>query len=210
MRKTFAGLAAAAAGLQLLRIGFKAWVFSFTDRTLLLDTAASCLYMLAVTGLLAAAARREKGAWTVFPAAFTRKYQLGTAAVLGFFLVTLGVTGVDTPARLLSLVYNAVVTVVFEELLFRGFFYRVLSREKNEKAALFLSALLFGLWHLGYADTVLWRAALFFPGTDVPQVLLGKAVTGCAIGVLLGLLRYRCKNVYAAMLAHSLLNTWGS
>ena len=120
--------------------------------------------MLAETGLLAAAARREKGAWTVFPAAFTRKYQLGTAAVLGFFLVTLGVTGVDTPARLLSLVYNAVVTVVFEELLFRGFFYRVLSREKNEKAALFLSALLFGLWHLGYADTVLWRAALFFPG----------------------------------------------
>lgn len=72
-----------------------------------------------------------------------------------------------------------------------------------------MSTLLFGIWHLGYVDTVLWRTSLFFPDANLVQIMFWKVMTGLAIGALLGLFRWKSENVYSAMLVHMFINTLG-
>ena len=52
--------------------------------------------------------------------------------------------------------------------------------------------------------------SLFFPGADVANILFWKVVTGLALGVVFGLLRWRYKNAYAPFLLHLVINTFGS
>ena len=63
---------------------------------------------------------------------------------------------------------------------------------------------------MGYADTVLWRSPLFFPGSDTASILFWKAVTGLLLGLAFGLLRWKCKNACAPALLHLAVNTFGS
>ena len=57
---------------------------------------------------------------------------------------------------------------------------------------------------------MLWRASLFFPGSDVVNILFWKVVTGLCLGVLFGLLRWKYKNAYAPALLHLAVNAFGS
>ena len=65
---------------------------------------------------------------------------------------------------------------VFEELLFRGFLWDRLERAfGGGSAALWLSAALFGLWHVGYADTILCRMAWTGREGNLIAILAGCA-----------------------------------
>lgn len=111
---------------------------------------------------------------------------------------------------LASLFYGAVVTVVFEEVLFRGWVWQKLASLGKDPVPWLGSSLLFGLWHLGYADTVLWRSSLFFPQADLGEILFWKVVTGLVLGLVFGLVRRRCGSVYGSALVHLAINTFGS
>lgn len=64
-------------------------------------------------------------------------------------------------------------------------------------------------FYLGYADTVIWRTAFLGKPVDVVQVMFYKVLTALILGVIFGWLRYKNKNIWSAMLAHTLVNTMG-
>lgn len=79
---------------------------------------------------------------------------------------------------------NALVTVIFEEVIFRGFVYE--NTCKNEKYKYIVSSILFGIWHLGYIDTVLYRTSIFNPNADILKIMFWKVITGMILGFKFG------------------------
>ena len=141
---------------------------------------------------------------------FNMKYKLFTIFVLLFFIVTPIITKNYELYNILSLVYNAIITVIFEELIFRGLIFKEISSMKNDLIAYIVSTILFGIWHLGYIDTIIWRTSLFSPDANIANIMFWKVITGIIIGVILGFFRYKNKNVYSSMLVHTFINTFGS
>ena len=145
-----------------------------------------------------------------FPKKFNMKYKLFTIFVLLFFIVTPIITKNYELYNILSLVYNAIITVIFEELIFRGLIFKEIGSIKNDLIAYIVSTILFGIWHLGYIDTIIWRTSLFSPDANIANIMFWKVITGIIIGVILGFFRYKNKNVYSSMLVHTFINTFGS
>lgn len=73
---------------------------------------------------------------------------------------------------------------IAEELLFRGIIFRMLTKHWSEVAAIVVSALLFGLYHMN----------------------LLQAIYVLPIGLLLGYIAYKCKSVLPCILIHMVNN----
>ena len=196
--------------LQVGRIVFKNLVFDIFDRNLLSDVIVSMVYMIIVICISSIILRKKNINLNFFPKKFNMKYKLFTIFVLLFFIVTPIITKNYELYNILSLVYNAIITVIFEELIFRGLIYKEISSMKNDLIAYIVSTILFGIWHLGYIDTIIWRTSLFSPDANIANIMFWKVITGIIIGVILGFFRYKNKNVYSSMLFHTFINTFGS
>lgn len=95
-------------------------------------------------------------------------------------------------------------TAVFEEVIFRGVLLGILARRTTTVAAVLISAVIFGLWHIPPALTdVSGKGALAALGGIAGTIL----VTSVA-GVAFGYLRVRSRSVWAPVLAHAALNTF--
>lgn len=196
--------------LQVGRIVFKNLVFDIFDRNLLSDVIVSMVYMIIVICISIIILRKKNINLNFFPKKFNMKYKLFTIFVLLFFIVTPIITKNYELYNILSLVYNAIITVIFEELIFRGLIFKEISSMKNDLIAYIASTILFGIWHLGYIDTIIWRTSLFSPDANIANIMFWKVITGIIIGVILGFFRYKNKNVYSSMLVHTFINTFGS
>ena len=196
--------------LQVGRIVFKNLVFDIFDRNLLSDVIVSMVYMIIVICISSIILRKKNINLNFFPKKFNMKYKLFTIFVLLFFIVTPIITKNYELYNILSLVYNAIITVIFEELIFRGLIFKEIGSIKNDLIAYIVSTILFGIWHLGYIDTIIWRTSLFSPDANIPNIMFWKVITGIIIGVILGFFRYKNKNVYSSMLVHTFINTFGS
>lgn len=196
--------------LQVGRIVFKNLVFDIFDRNLLSDVIVSMVYMIIVICISSIILRKKNINLNFFPKKFNMKYKLFTIFVLLFFIVTPIITKNYELYNILSLVYNAIITVIFEELIFRGLIFKEISSMKNDLIAYIVSTILFGIWHLGYIDTIIWRTSLFSPDANIANIMFWKVITGIIIGVILGFFRYKNKNVYSSMLFHTFINTFGS
>lgn len=196
--------------LQVGRIVFKNLVFDIFDRNLLSDVIVSMVYMIIVICISIIILRKKNINLNFFPKKFNMKYKLFTILVLLFFIVTPIITKNYELYNILSLVYNAIITVIFEELIFRGLIFKEISSMKNDLIAYIVSTILFGIWHLGYIDTIIWRTSLFSPDANIANIMFWKVITGIIIGVILGFFRYKNKNVYSSMLVHTFINTFGS
>ena len=196
--------------LQVGRIVFKNLVFVNFDRDLLSDVIVSMVYMIIVICISSIILRKKNINLNFFPKKFNMKYKLFTIFVLLFFIVTPIITKNYELYNILSLVYNAIITVIFEELIFRGLIFKEIGSIKNDLIAYIVSTILFGIWHLGYIDTIIWRTSLFSPDANIPNIMFWKVITGIIIGVILGFFRYKNKNVYSSMLVHTFINTFGS
>lgn len=80
---------------------------------------------------------------------------------------------------------------------------------KNEFTIYIISTLLFALWHLGYADSIWFRMAVNGGSALFPVAIFWKAITGLCFGIVIGFVRYKLKNCYAAILVHSFMNNFG-
>lgn len=80
----------------------------------------------------------------------------------------------------------ALVAPIVEELIFRGLIFNGFRKNYNGFVAVFMSALLFALFHLNP-----WQ----FPATFI-------------LGLLLGWLMLRTNNIFVAILGHSINNAW--
>lgn len=196
--------------LQVGRIVFKNLVFVNFDRDLLSDVIVSMVYMIIVICIAIIILRKKNINLNFFPKKFNMKYKLFTIFVLLFFIVTPIITKNYELYNILSLVYNAIITVIFEELIFRGLIFKEIGSIKNDLIAYIVSTILFGIWHLGYIDTIIWKTSLFSPDANIPNIMFWKVITGIIIGVILGFFRYKNKNVYSSMLVHTFINTFGS
>lgn len=196
--------------LQVGRIVFKNLVFDIFDRNLLSDVIVSMVYMIIVICISSIILRKKNINLNFFPKKFNMKYKLFTIFVLLFFIVTPIITKNYELYNILSLVYNAIITVIFEELIFRGLIFKEISSMKNDLIAYIVSTILFGIWHLGYIDTIIWRTSLFSPDANIANIMFWKVITGIIIGAILGFFRYKNKNVYSSMLVHTFINTFGS
>lgn len=135
-------------------------------------------------------------------------YLLAAGVIL--FLVgylTMDKRGLVTPGPTVIFFYllSSLVTGVYEELLFRGFGLGVLldaAEEKGESArkAIFLSALFFALIHL----TNLITSPALIIGT------LGQVGYTLMMGLLLGAVYYKTRNILSVILLHGLFNFVGS
>lgn len=194
--------------LQVGRIVFKNLIFNFIDRNLLADVIASMIYMIIIICIVII--RKKKINLNIFPEKFNIKYKVFTILVSLFFIVTTIITMNYNLYNILALIYNAIITVVFEELIFRGFVFKEITSMKNNLTAYIVSTILFGIWHLGYIDTIIWRTSLFSPDANIANIMLWKVIIGIIIGVVVGFFRYKNKNVYSSILVHTFINTFGS
>ena len=195
--------------LQLGRIIFKYVIFIFIDRSLLSDVIVNMLYMGIIIGVFIAIIKKKKININIFPEKFNIKYKVFTIIVSLFFIITPIVTTNYQLYNILSLIYNAIITVIFEEFIFRGYIFKEISLMKNDLIAYIVSTLLFGIWHFGYIDTIIWRTSLFYTNTDIVNIMFWKVITGIVIGIVLGFFRYKNKNVYSSILIHTFINTFG-
>ncbi len=195
--------------LQLGRIIFKYVIFIFIDRSLLSDVIVNMLYMGIIIGVFIAIIKKKKININIFPEKFNIKYKVFTIIVSLFFIITPIVTTNYQLYNILSLIYNAIITVIFEEFIFRGYIFKEISLMKNDLIAYIVSTLLFGIWHFGYIDTIIWRTSLFYTNSDIVNIMFWKVITGIVIGIVLGFFRYKNKNVYSSILIHTFINTFG-
>jgi membrane protease YdiL (CAAX protease family) len=100
-------------------------------------------------------------------------------------LLQIVLEGKDSTALLLFFLTAAVAAPLFEEFLFRGFLLPSLTRYVPVWAAICLSGLLFGVAHLSLSEII--------PLTT--------------LGIILGIVYARTKNLLAPMLLHSLWNS---
>lgn len=196
--------------LQLSRAIFKIVIFQFTERTILGDTITSIVFMVAATIAVAVIARKKNIEIRLFPELFSKGYIALTIVVLGFLASTLLIMVGNSSLNVVVFAYNTVITVIYEEVLFRGLIYGYVEQHHGKLYALIASASLFGLWHVGYVDTVIWRTSMFFPSADIFQIMFWKAITGLFLGILLGIIRSKCNNVYPSMMVHAAINGFGS
>lgn len=196
--------------LQLGRIIFKNLIFTFIDRTLLSDLIVSMIYMTLIICIMLIIMKKKKIDINIFPEKWNVKYKIFTILVFLFFIITPIITMNYQLYNILALIYNALITVIFEELIFRGLIFKEISLMKNDLMAYIISTILFGIWHLGYIDTIIWRTSLFSPDSNIVNIMFWKVITGMIIGIVLGFFRYRNKNVYSSMLVHTFINTFGS
>ena len=61
--------------------------------------------------------------------------------------------------------------IIYEETIFRGFVYKEISNIKNDLWAYISSTILFGIWHLGYADTVMWRVSMISQNSNIMNIM---------------------------------------
>lgn len=197
-------LALLLAALQLLRAGLLQLLFLWVPHTYAASDLASMLLFFALIGVLVALSRRRVP-FRILPAR-AGALELGAAVLFALLLVSgpLLAGGYNT-ADLVQLVYGCIATPIFEELLFHGLVWHALSRVfKSGWVCYLVSTLLFGLWHLGYADNLAFRVH-----TGLADVLFWKVMVGLAFGLVLGAVRLWHKDCYFCMLLHGALNVFG-
>lgn len=195
--------------LQITRIGIKSLVFLFLDRSLMADVIVSSIYMITIIILSIIIIKKKHIKLNIFPKNFNWKYILTSIILSAFIFTTPIITKNYSLNDILSLLYGAIITVIFEEIIFRGFVYKEISNIKNDLWAYIISTILFGIWHLGYIDTVMWRVSMISPNANIMNIMFWKVITGLSFGIVVGFFRYKNKNVYSSIIVHALLNTFG-
>jgi CAAX protease family protein len=107
-------------------------------------------------------------------------------------------------------IYWALIIPAFEELLFRGYGWAriqgALAVQHSGRVTWLLMSGLFGVWHLGYVDSLL-RVSPYLSGeTTLASMMALKIMAGVILGLLAGLIRWRSGRVYGSFLLHAMWN----
>ena len=132
----------------------------------------------------------------------------------GVFLLGLMVSSLMLdPGVFVSNIYSALFIPAFEELLFRGFGWGYIRGGLSGKYAGWVTGVcitvLFGVWHLGYVDSVLRAVGSHSNPPFLSMVLFFKVLVGITVGIMTGLARARTGRVFAPFLLHAIWNIFG-
>lgn len=195
--------------LQIVRFSFKTLAFLFLDKNFMTDVIVSSIYMIMIIIFIIISIKKNELELNIFPERFNWRYIVTSTILFIFIFITPIITKRNSLYDVLSLIYGSIITVIIEEIIFRGYVYKEIGNIKNDFWSYIISTILFGIWHLGYVDTVIWRASIISPNAKIINIMFWKVITGLLFGVVVGFFRYKNKNVYSSMIAHALLNTFG-
>jgi membrane protease YdiL (CAAX protease family) len=142
------------------------------------------------------------------------RWELVAYIVVGIFTLALILSTYFLQPDLFAENLNAAIVIpLFEELLFRGWAWAQLQRNRSSRRSGFMHwlviSLLFAVWHFGYLDIYLLKVAPSFPGMDWVNFFTMKFLTAFIIGLIVGLPRWRTGRVDGAIILHSLINIFG-
>lgn len=104
---------------------------------------------------------------------------------------------------LICLLVYAIISPIFEELVFRGYIWSKISESEgiiNPDGLTFLTVtLLFSVWQLGYADVLIRYS-------NLGLIMVLKMVAGLVLGLIVGYLRLKTGKTYASIIFHDLWN----
>ncbi len=109
--------------------------------------------------------------------------------------------------------YGVIIVPIVEEALFRGIGWgrlrKALPQKWNGLLTWVLISVLFGLWHLGYADVILWYTDQPVTLSLLPNVMIWKVLVGGFIGGAAGLVRWKFDKLPGAVFVHAMFNIFG-
>lgn len=192
--------------LQLCRFLLKQFIFLFIPKTLTSDVAVSAAVMVVLTVLIVLIAKRKSLNASFFPQNRKSLYAMATIIAVALLISTPIITGDSCLETLLILAFSAIITPIFEELIFRGYVWNSLKKKYDSEFKVYIiTTVLFAVWHLGYIDSIAFRTTAEL----LPFAMFMKVMTGLCFGIVLGLLRYKTKNSYSTILLHGVMNIFG-
>lgn len=192
--------------IQGVRFILEEATFSFIERTLLTDTIVSALLMTVMILIGIIISKKKSISLAVFPAKHQSVYAMATVFTMALLISTPFISGDKSLFAVSSLIYSAMITPIFEELIFRGYVWNKLEEKFDRRLAVYIiTTLLFAVWHLGYADTVAFRMT----SGSLAFAMLMKVSTGLFFGIVLGAVRYKSKNCYSTIILHGVMNIFG-
>jgi len=183
-------------GIILLFVLLKIWKRKWRD----IGFKASRLLPDCLKGLIICAVFYTLG----FAAEFITLYAQGNPGHMEFFVTGFSLTGDVTKQTgvgfvLMCIGFN-VINVWMEEGLFRGFYITYLKEKIGVKGALFIAALLFGLWHLVTPLRSLADGQMNLPEFAVMSI--GYVVLSALMGIKWGLLFEHSGSVWIGLADH--------
>lgn len=183
-------------GIILLFVLLKIWKRKWHD----IGFKASRLLPDCLKGLIICAVFYTLG----FAAEFITLYAQGNPGHMEFFVTGFSLTGDVTKQTgvgfvLMCIGFN-VINVWMEEGLFRGFYITYLQEKIGMKGALFIAALLFGLWHLVTPLRSLTDGQMSLPEFAVMSI--GYVVLSALMGIKWGLLFEHSGSVWIGLADH--------
>lgn len=94
---------------------------------------------------------------------------------------------------------------IFEELFFREYIWNYLSNFIKSKIKIIcIISILSGIYNIGYIDIIRNYIALYNNSSYTFEVIISKIIIGTVFGIVLGLVRYRFRDVRLCILLRSL------
>ena len=135
---------------------------------------------------------------------------IGLALICAFFISESIFKDSRYNLALTTVLYNIMLvvpfnTVVFEELVFRGFLPAFLLSRLSRNVALLLASALFGLWHVSTAGKI---DVVNDVAVQMAFINLAVFLATAAAGCLLLILRWRSDSLLAPIMAHWFINAF--
>ena len=200
--------------IQLTRMLIAQALFLFVDKTDLNCDITALITLFLLTSLIVFIAHKRNIKLSVIPdiSALKNKIVYICLTVFLTFLIssTVLISKNFSANVIIPLVFSTIATPIFEELIFRGYVWNELKTHiKSEFKVYIITSIFFALWHLGYMDIIWFKMSLRGTVTGLQFIMLMKVITGLCFGIIIGLVRYKAKNCYAAILMHSVMNVFG-
>lgn len=197
-------------GLQISRILLKQSAFLFLSYNKFNDVLISTIIMFLLTLFVICKSKKEKVSLDIFSYMKNKEskiyYFLVTGAVLLLIFTSPSFLTKISIETILPLLYTAIMTPIYEELIFRSYIWNILKKENmDEIKVYFLTTVLFSVYHIGYIDKIIMTSGF----NHMALIILIKCSLMLSYGFFIGFFKYRIKNSYSCILVHSFINIFG-
>ena len=192
-------------GLQVSRIALKQSAFLFLSYNKFNDVLISMIVMFLLTLFVIYKSKKEKVSLDIFSYMKNKEtyYVIVTGAVLLLIFTSPSFLTKTSIESIIPLLYTAIMTPIYEELLFRSYIWNVLKQDNEDEVKVyFLTTVLFSIYHIGYIDTIIMTSGF----NQMALMILIKCSLMLSYGFFIGFFRYKIKNSYSCILVHSFIN----
>ncbi|MPM66121.1 hypothetical protein SDC9_113028 [bioreactor metagenome] len=197
-------------GLQISRVLLKQSVFLVLSYNKFNDVLISTIIMFLLTLFVIYKSKKEKVSLDIFSYMKNKEskiyYFLVTGAVLLLILTSPSFLTKISIETILPLLYTAIMTPIYEELIFRSYIWNILKKENMDEIKIyFLTTVLFSVYHIGYIDEIIMTSGF----NHMALIIMIKCSLMLSYGFFIGFFRYRIKNSYSCILVHGFINIFG-